>query len=140
MSVCVSTFAIIVILLLFVSLLMSFGFYKSELPYKYKNCPQIKFSDFKKWYSIAPDSWVCFEYYVNKNYCSPCYFSFFDCLRYRRWRKRRNKRRQEEVANRKLKEILESVQDDIEDFKERIDRENKKARKDIEEIKNKLTS
>lgn len=76
---------------------------------------------------------------LKKNY-QLCYFSFFDFLHYRAWLKKRKKRREKRRADSNLKEVLESVQDDIEIFKARIDNEIEDARRDAKEIKRRLNS
>lgn len=118
-------------------------YYFEERPSYCESCLKIKFSDFKKWYTINPDDWNCYDGYVDKwikawARRSTYYFNFIDFFRYKRWNKRRIKRRKNIANNKKLEILLLDIQADIDNFKKQIDRENEEARKTVENVRNRI--
>mgnify|MGYP000038879688 FL=1 len=89
---------------------------------------KIKFSDFKKWYAVAPDQWDHNWKYntVGKlgrykniggklTYCSGimCYFGPIDYLRFAHWKRQRKDRARHYERYREQERLLLSVQNDI---------------------------
>lgn len=103
---------------------------------------KIKFSDFKKWYAIAPDQWAHNLKYntVEKlgryknvggklTYCSGimCYFGPIDYLRFAIWRRGRNIRNERITKYQEKEQLLRSVQQDIDAVIERVQRDREDA-------------
>lgn len=103
---------------------------------------KIKFSDFKTWYSIAPDKWDIdsmgntvikrghFEradgqtLYRSSVYC---YFGLLDYLRFAIWRRGRNIRNERITKYQEKEQLLRSVQQDIDAVIERVQRDREDA-------------
>ncbi len=49
-----------------------------------------------------------------------CRFEFFDLVRYKIWKRQLNRRKEKENECKKLKEVLEQVQEDIDTFRKEV--------------------
>ena len=68
------------------------------------------------------------------------HFSFFDYLRYRLWKIGTKRRENNSKRDRRLKDVLESAQSDIERLKARADREMEEAKRRVEETKTRIST
>jgi len=82
--------------------------------------PRIKFEEFQKWYSIAPEKWDTSSCYVEKKIkgyglCSrvKVSFSFFDWVQYLLWYKANEKTEENRKRDIVRELVLKSVQEDI---------------------------
>lgn len=114
---------------------------------------RVKFKQWLDLYYLSPKDW-CLEdtpsryiYGANKGYKS-CYgdgywvyihFSFFDYLRYRLWKRGTRRRENNSKRDRRLKDVLELAQSDIERLKARADREMEEAKRQAEETKTRIS-
>lgn len=106
---------------------------------------------FKQWldlYYLNPEDW-CLEdtpnRYVTGNihrmgYWAYIHFSFSDYLHYQAWR-RGNKRRAEDMKrDKRLKDVLELAQSDIERLKRQADGEMEEAKRQVEETSHRVNN
>ena len=115
---------------------------------------RIKFKQWLDLYYLSPKNWRLedtpsrYIYGANKGYKS-CYgdgywvyihFSFFDYLRYRLWKIGTKRRENNSKRDRRLKDVLESAQSDIERLKAQADREMEEAKRRVEETKTRIST
>ena len=96
---------------------------------------KIKFSDFKTWYSIAPDKWDIDSMentVIKRGYFERadgqtlyrsgvyCYFGLLDYIRFAIWRRGRNIRNERLKKYQEKEQLLRSVQQDIDAVMERV--------------------
>ena len=122
--------------------------------YETKNKPKIKFDAFKKFYSINPDRWnldtvsvVCkikneecnfyrglFYTYDSERF----YFSFFDWLRYKRFRKTLEKNKLEKKHMESTARMINMVKKDIANMEDLAHQQQKQAMDNLNSILNNL--
>ena len=103
---------------------------------------KIKFSDFKTWYSIAPDKWDIASMgntVIKRGHFEradgqilyrsgvDCYFGLLDYLRFAIWRRGRNIRNERITKYQEKEQLLRSVQQDIDAVIERVQRDREDA-------------
>lgn len=123
------------------------------LSYKSFWTSRIKFEQWLDLYYLNPEEWRLEDTpnrYIYRSrrvygggygnsYWAYVNFSFFDYLRYRLW-KRGIKRREDNVKrDKRLKDVLELAQSDIERLKARADREMEEAKRRVEETKTQIS-
>ena len=100
---------------------------------KRNKCFQIKFSQFKKFYSISPEKYGLFYLYVVKK-GSPTYyikFNIIDTFRYIHFTKQLEKNKDSEHMDTQMRAYLNSVQDDIIELNKKAQEEIEKASKEL---------
>lgn len=101
---------------------------------KRKDCFEIKFNQFKKFYAISPNKYKLCMYHVVKE-GAPAHFIKFnliDTFRYINFVKQTKKNKHNECMNNKMKEYLNSVQNDINDLNKKAQEEIERAKKEME--------
>lgn len=103
---------------------------------------KIKFSDFKTWYSIAPDKWnigfedntvAKFGYLKGRNgsikhiSTVSCYFGLLDYIRFVIWKNRRQIRSERFKRYQEKEQLLRLVQQDIDTVMEQVQRDREDA-------------
>ena len=73
-------------------------------------------------------------------YWAYVHFSFFDYLRYRLWKIGTKRRENNSKRDKRLKDMLELAQSDIERLKARADREMEEAKRQAEETKTRIST
>ena len=103
------------------------------------DCLELKFSQFKKFYSINPGKYDLWDHTVIRrdNYKSgfPTHkikFNILDTLRYMHFKKEIEKNRDNECMNNKMKEYLSLVQDDIDELNQEAQEAIEKAKIEVE--------
>lgn len=105
----------------------------------------MKFKDFKKMYTIKPEAYEldkdCIEYRLNQrdaklnSYIMRILFHLFDFIRYRFWRYRLFKNKKKKQTNEKqrkaMERLLTSMQNDINDYRERTAKETSQKVQEI---------
>lgn len=113
---------------------------------------RIKFEQWLDLYYLSPKNWrledtpsryIYDARMVNKDYYWGGYwayvhFSFFDYLRYRLWKRSAKRRENNAKRDRRLKDVLELAQSDIERLKIQADREMEEAKRRVEETKTRI--
>ena len=102
------------------------------------DCLELKFSQFKKFYSINPGKYDLWDHTVIRrdSYKSgfPTYrikFNIIDTLRYMHFRKEIEKNRANDYMNNKMKEYLSLVQDDIDELNQEAQEAIEKAKREV---------
>ena len=100
---------------------------------KRNECFQIKFSQFKKFYSISPEKYKLFNLFVVKEGNPAHYikFNIIDTLRYIHFTKQLAKNKNNEHMNTQMKAYLDSVQNDIIELNKKAQEEIEKANKEL---------
>ena len=100
---------------------------------KRDECFQIKFSQFKKFYSISPEKYKLFNLFVVKEGNPAHYikFNIIDTLRYIHFTKQLAKNKNNEHMNTQMRAYLNSVQDDIYELNKKAQEEIEKASKEL---------
>ena len=100
---------------------------------KRNKCFQIKFSQFKKFYSISPEKYKLFNLFVVKEGNPAHYikFNIIDTLRYIHFTKQLAKNKNNEHMNTQMRAYLNSVQDDIIELNKKAQEEIEKANKEL---------
>ena len=103
------------------------------------DCLELKFNQFKKFYSINPGKYDLCDYTVIRrdSYKSgfPTHkikFNIIDTLRYMHFRKEIEKNSANEYMNNKMKEYLNFVQNDIDELNQKAQEEIEKAKREVE--------
>ena len=103
------------------------------------DCLELKFSQFKKFYSINPGKYDLWDHIVIRrdSYESgfPTYkikFNIIDTLRYMHFKKEIEKNMVNACMNNKMKEYLSLVQDDIDELNQRAQEAIEKANIEVE--------
>ena len=101
---------------------------------KRNKCFQIKFSQFKKFYSISPEKYKLFNLFVVKEGNPAHYikFNIIDTLRYIHFTKQLAKNKNNEYMNTQMRAYLNSVQDDIYELNKKAQEEIEKASKELD--------
>ena len=101
---------------------------------KRDECFQIKFSQFKKFYSISPEKYKLFNLFVVKEGNPAHYikFNIIDTLRYIHFTKQLAKNKNNEHMNTQMRAYLNSVQDDIYELNKKAQEEIEKASKELD--------
>ena len=104
------------------------------------DCLELKFSQFKKFYSINPGKYDLWDHIVIRrdSYKSgfPTHkikFNIIDTFRYIHFKKEIEKNSDNEYMNNKMKEYLSLVQDDIDELNQEAQEAIEKAKKEVEE-------
>ena len=102
-------------------------------------CLELKFSQFKKFYSINPGKYDLWDHIVIRrdSYKSgfPTHkikFNIIDTLRYMHFKKEIEKNMVNACMNNKMKEYLSLVQDDIDELNQEAQEEIEKAKREVE--------
>ena len=100
---------------------------------KRNKCFQIKFSQFKKFYSISPEKYKLFNLFVVKEGNPAHYikFNIIDTFRYIHFTKQLAKNKNNEHMNTQMRAYLNSVQDDIIELNKKAQEEIEKANKEL---------
>lgn len=100
---------------------------------KRNKCFQIKFSQFKKFYSISPEKYKLFNLFVVKEGNPAHYikFNIIDTFRYIHFTKQLEKNKDNEYMNNQMKAYLDSVQEDINELNKKAQEEIDKANKEL---------
>ena len=101
---------------------------------KRNKCFQIKFSQFKKFYSISPEKYKLFNLFVVKEGNPAHYikFNIIDTLRYIHFTKQLAKNKNNEHMNTQMRAYLNSVQNDIIELNKKAQEEIEKASKELD--------
>ena len=101
---------------------------------KRDECFQIKFSQFKKFYSISPEKYKLFNLFVVKEGNPAHYikFNIIDTLRYIHFTKQLAKNKNNEHMNTQMRAYLNSVQNDIIELNKKAQEEIEKASKELD--------
>lgn len=86
-----------------------------------RETPKIDFGTFKTWYEFNPEKWFICDNYVMKIECCSLRFSYFDTIRYKKWKKSINKINYKQLKVKKLQQVVKSVKEDIEEYERRRD-------------------
>ena len=115
---------------------------------------RVKFKQWLDLYYLSPKNWRLedtpsryiygaskgYKYSYGDGYWVYIHFSFFDYLRYRLWKIGTKRRENNSKRDRRLKDVLESAQSDIERLKARADREMEEGKRRVEETKNRIST
>ena len=115
---------------------------------------RIKFKQWLDLYYLSPKNWRLedtpkryiydasngYKYNDWGGYWAYVHFSFFDYLRYRLWKRGAERRGNDAKRDRRLKDVLELAQSDIERLKARADREMEEAKRQTEETKARIST
>lgn len=101
---------------------------------KRNQCFQIKFSQFKKFYSISPEKYKLFNLFVVKEGNPAHYikFNIIDTFRYIHFTKQLEKNKDSEHMDTQMRAYLNSVQDDIIELNKKAQEEIEKANKELD--------
>lgn len=110
---------------------------------------RIKFEQWLDLYYLNPEEWRLedtpnrYIYRSRKVYGSGywayVHFSFFDYLRYHLWKRGAERRENNSKRDKRLKDVLELAQSDIERLKVQADREIEEAKRRVEETKTRIS-
>ena len=114
---------------------------------------RIKFKQWLDLYYLSPKNWrledtpsryiygarMVYKNYYGDGYWAYVHFSFFDYLRYRLWKIGTKRRENNSKRDKRLKDVLELAQSDIERLKARADREMEEAKRRVEETKTRIS-
>lgn len=110
---------------------------------------RIKFEQWLDLYYLNPEEWRLEDTpnrYIysarrdHKNsYWAYVHFSFFDYLRYQLWKRSTKRRENNAKRDKRLKDVLELAQSDIERLKAQADWEMEKAKRQTEETKTRIS-
>ena len=130
---------------LYISLFISWLSHKSDWT------SRVKFKQWLDLYYLNPEKWrlegtpnryiyVKGGGYDWSGYWAYVYFSFFDYLRYRLWKIGAERRENNSKRDKRLKDVLELAQSDIERLKVQADREMEEAKRRVEETKTRIST
>ena len=145
--VAVSIVVLITLMSLYVVLFIEWLFHKSSWT------SRIKFEQWLDLYYLNPEEWRLEDTpnrYIYRSrrvygggygsgYWAYVHFSFFDYLRYRLWKIGAMHRENNSKRDRRLKDVLELAQSDIERLKVQADREMEEAKRRVEETKTRIS-
>lgn len=114
---------------------------------------RIKFKQWLDLYYLSPKNWrledtpsryiydarMVYKNYYGGGYWAYVHFSFFDYLRYRLWKRGIKRRENNSKRDKRLKDMLELAQSDIERLKAKADREMEEAKRQTEETKTRIS-
>ena len=129
------------------------GFLTNWLSYKSFWTSRVKFKQWLDLYHLNPEEWRLedtpsryiygaskgYKYSYGDGYWVYIHFSFFDYLRYRLWKIGTKRRENNSKRDKRLKDVLELAQSDIERLKARADREMEEAKRRVEETKTRIS-
>ena len=128
---------------LYVSLFISWLSHKSSWT------SRIKFEQWLDLYHLNPEEWHLedtpnrYIYGSRRSYRSSywayVHFSFFDYLRYQFWKRSAMRRENNSKRDKRLKDVLELAQSDIERLKAQADWEMEEAKRRVEETKTRIS-
>lgn len=115
---------------------------------------RIKFKQWLDLYYLSPKNWrledtpsryiydarMVYKNYYGGGYWAYVHFSFFDYLRYRLWKRGIKHRENNSERDKRLKDMLELAQSDIERLKAQADREMEKAKRQVEETSRRVNN
>ena len=105
------------IVLLFISLFITWLWYMGDQPYGCKN--KIKFKSFKSFYDVNPQRWNLYDSYVGCKqedvwkHDIQFKFGFFDYFKYKRFYKNHEKMQKNMASNKDYARMIELVKSDI---------------------------
>ena len=114
---------------------------------------RIKFKQWLDLYYLSPKNWrledtpsryiydarMVYKNYYGGGYWAYVHFSFFDYLRYQLWKRSTKRRENNSERDKRLKDMLELAQSDIERLKAKADREMEEAKRRVEETKTRIS-
>lgn len=114
---------------------------------------RIKFEQWLDLYYLNPEEWSLedtpnryiysarrgYKYSYGDGYWAYVHFSFFDYLRYQLWKRGAERRENNSKRDKRLKDVLELAQSDIERLKAQADREMEEAKRRVEETKTRIS-
>ena len=147
LGVAVGIVALITLTSLYVILLIKWLSHKSYWT------SRIKFKQWLDLYYLSPKNWrledtpsryiydarMVYKNYYGGGYWAYVHFSFFDYLRYRLWKIGTKRRENNSERDKRLKDMLELAQSDIERLKAQADREMEEAKRQVEETKTRIS-
>ena len=99
---------------------------------KRNKCFQIKFSQFKKFYAINPNSYKLHDYVASKGGICVIKFNLIDTLRYIHFKEQVEKNKANARMDNKMKEYLCAVQHDIDELNQKAQEAIEKAKIEVE--------
>ena len=103
------------------------------------DCLELKFNQFKKFYSINPGKYdLCNHTVIRRDSYKSGFpthkirFNIIDTLRYMHFKKEIEKNRANDYMNNRMKEYLSLVQDDIDELTQEAQETIKKAKREVE--------
>ena len=144
LGVAVGIVALIILIGLYVILLIKWLSHKSYWT------SRIKFKQWLDLYYLSPEKWrledtpkryiyVKGRGYDLGGYWAYVHFSFFDYLCYHLWKRGAERRENNSKRDKRLKDVLELAQSDIERLKAQADREMEEAKRRVEETKTRIS-
>ena len=94
---------------------------------------QLKFSQFKKFYAINPNSYKLHDYVVSKGGICVIKFNLIDTLRYIHFKKQIEKNKANARMDNRMKEYLCAVQHDIDELNQEAQEAIEKAKIEVKE-------
>ena len=143
LGVAVSIVVLIILTILYFNLLTNWLSHKSFWT------SRIKFKQWLDLYYLNPEEWRLEDTpnrYIYRSrrvygsgYWAYVHFSFFDYLRYQLWKRGANRRENDAKRDKRLKDVLELAQSDIERLKVQADWEMEEAKRQTEETKARIS-
>ena len=126
--------AVTIFIILFVPLLRVFGIMLDmNSAVDRDQYLQLKFSQFKKFYAINPNSYKLHDYVASKGGVCVIKFNLIDTLRYIHFKKQIEKNRANARMDNKMKEYLCAVQHDIDELNQEAQEAMEKAKREVGE-------
>ena len=106
---------------------------------------RIKFEQWLDLYYLNPEEWRLedtpnrYIWNYRSSYWAYVHFSFLDYLRYQLWKRSAMRRENNSKRDKRLKDVLELAQSDIERLKAQADREMEEAKRRVEETKTRIS-
>lgn len=118
------------------------------LSHEHSQTSRMKFEQWLDLYYLNPEDWYLEDapnrYIIGKTYWNHywayIHFSFPDYIRYRLWRRNARRRENNSERDKRLKDVLEMAQSDIERLKAKADREMEEAKRQMEETSRRITN
>lgn len=138
----------VVIVVLFILVGSCVGLSSRWLSHKSSWTARMKFKQWLDLYYLCPKDW-CLEDTPNRyitgktygnSYWAYVHFSFPDYLRYQLWKKSAKRRENNAKRDKRLKDVLEVAQSDIERLKQQADREMEEAKNQIEKTSRRVNN
>ena len=127
-------FAVTIFIILFVPLLKVFGIILAMTSAVDRDqYLQLKFSQFKKFYAINPNSYKLHDYVASKGGICVIKFNLIDTLRYIHFKKQIEKNRANARMDNRMKEYLCAVQHDIDELNQEAQEAIEKAKREVKE-------
>ena len=93
---------------------------------------QLKFSQFKKFYAINPNSYKLHDYVASKGDICVIKFNLIDTLRYIHFKEQIEKNKANARMNNRMKEYLCAVQHDIDELNQEAQEAMERAKREVE--------